>query len=690
MPENDNNNDVEAAGFFFKKARIAAKSEHFDEAIELYIEALRRAPETVEEGHIKLRELAGRRQIKGGPKPTRAEEAERLTGKGPLERMLNAEYLLAKNPSHIAYSEAMLKGAAAGGYKKTAKWIADLMFLSNNRAKRPSFHLYILLKDSYAAIGHFKRALATCECAARLRPGDEKLQQECEELSKKRASTDGVFEIDGPDELGDKYPEGIRPEVGQDTANRPIDPLLEEEFDPAAARAIDLFSKARQVAEANDLDYAIELYLQGLGHTPDALEQGHLPVCELALERQKKGGKKPSMMEKAKRMRGKTALERMLNAEFLFAKDPSHLPYARVMLKAAVSGNFKRTANWIANYLFQENNALEKPSFQTYLLLKDSYRALGQFDKALAACQRAVQLKPNDGHLSDELRDLTAELTVSRGKYDQEGDFRKSIKDRESQEKLLAQEGRIMRKDYRVEAVEDARKALAKAPNLPKNIFNLAQTLCNLEDEKAESEAIALLESAYKDKKDFSFAQRAGQIRIQQLQRKVRELKDALEAGPQDAEAKGRLKNLEERLNEEELEHYRLCVENYPTDLQVRYEYGVRLFRKKQYDQAIPLFQEAQKDPRHRISAMNKIGLCFFQKGWYTDAIDVLTEAIESCEIKDDDIAKELRYNLGRACEQEGDSEKALEIYRKIAQLDFGFKDVRRRVDKLRKSGNPS
>jgi tetratricopeptide (TPR) repeat protein len=106
--------------------------------------------------------------------------------------------------------------------------------------------------------------------------------------------------------------------------------------------------------------------------------------------------------------------------------------------------------------------------------------------------------------------------------------------------------------------------------------------------------------------------------------------------------------------------------------------------RNKRYDEAIPLFQEAQRDPRHKISAMDKIGFCFFMKGWFTDAIDVFTRAIEAYEIKDDAIAKELRYNLARAYQGQGETEKALEIYRKIAQLDFAYKDIRQQIDKLR------
>jgi tetratricopeptide (TPR) repeat protein len=128
-------------------------------------------------------------------------------------------------------------------------------------------------------------------------------------------------------------------------------------------------------------------------------------------------------------------------------------------------------------------------------------------------------------------------------------------------------------------------------------------------------------------------------------------------------------------------------VANYPTDLQAKFEYGSRLIRNKKFDEAIPLFQEAQKDPRHKISSMDKIGLCFFYKGWYADAIDIFTQAIDAYEIKDDGVAKDLRYNLARSYEQQGNKEKSLEIYRKIAQLDFGYRDVRQRVDKLRSKG---
>jgi tetratricopeptide (TPR) repeat protein len=676
----------------FERARRAAEAGDFDRAIDAYLEGLRLAPDDTSEGHIELRVLALQRLGRGRAKPTADEVTQRLSADGsPLDRMLGAEYLLAKDPEHLAYGEAVLKAAVAGGYNEAAKWMADLMFLANNNAKKPSVNLYVLLKDSYAAVGLLDRAAAACQRAIGVRPQDKTLLKDFKRLRAKLASAAGRkarretppqptgAEADDP-AVPDNTADGKKPEA--EAANMTDARSL--------AEAGVFFAKARTAAESKQYDFAIDMYLSGLTRVPDALEEGHLPLCELGLQRRGKGGKKPSMMDRVRRMRGKTPLEQMLNAEYLFVKDPDNLAYAEAMLKAAVEGGFKKTAHWVANLIFQTNNALEKPSYRTYLLLKDSYTALGQYDKALAACQRASHMKPESKDLADQCKNLSAEMTMSKGRYDGQGDFRQSIRDQETQAKLYAQDRVIKTQDYRVSAVDDARKAYAREPEQPKNVFNLAETLADLETDEAENEAIRLLEDAYVSRHDFGFKDRAGLLMIRHLKRKLRQVRRDLDTHPQNAEAKTQEAELMARLNGTELEHYRLCVAHYPTDLAHKYEYALRLMGSKQYNEAIPLFQEAQRDPRHKISSMSQIGYCFFMKGWYADAIDVFTQAIEAHEIKDDALAKELRYNLARAYEEQGGNDKALEIYRRIAQLDFGYKDVSTRVDRLRVASDSS
>lgn len=465
---------------------------------------------------------------------------------------------------------------------------------------------------------------------------------------------------------------------------------MQREYPEEFAKAWAFFEKAAEAAERKSFDYAIGLYLEGLRLVPDAVEMGHLPLCELALRRKSSGGKGPSMVERATRLTGKTPLERLLNAEYLFAKDPDQMQYAEAMLRPAIEGGCYKTAGWIANLLFQKNNASDNPSVHTYLILKNAYAAIGEYEKAVAACKKAMKMKPDDAKLAEDLKYLSAEATVHRGKYDTASDFKESVLSMDRQEKLAAKEGVVKTEDQRLVAVKAARETLLKYPNLPQNIHNLAQALAALEGDRPENEAMELLETAYQNTKDFGFKQRSGLIRIKQLRRKVRLTRADLEANPADDRFRAGLSELSAQLNAAELEHYRLCVENYPTDLRVKYDYGICLLRNERYDEAIPLFQDVRNDPYRRVAALDKIGVCFYKKGWYADAIDVFTQAISSYEIENDDIAKELRYNLARTYEDSGETAKALEVYRKIAQIDFAYKDVSQRVDKLRAAKNGS
>jgi len=452
-------------------------------------------------------------------------------------------------------------------------------------------------------------------------------------------------------------------------------------------KAATFFERGEEIAATDNFDYAIDMYLQGLRQVPDALEDGHIPLRRIALIRQGKGGKKPSVVAKMKHRGGKSPLDEMLNAEYLLAKDPDHLPYAEAMLKACVAGNYRRTADWIAQLVFDANRARAHPSLATYLLLKDSYKSLEMFTKAVEACRCAIELRPDDDTLADELMSLSAQMTVEKGKYGQAGDFTHSIRDKKSQEMLHSQEGLVKTAEFLAKAVEQARASVEKDPESPTNILKLAEALSDLQTDQGDEEALGILRDAFDKTKDFIFKRREGELRIRKLKRDVRAAKAAAQTDPANEELKNKLTESLERFAQVELEHYRLCVGNYPTDLRMKYEYGLRLLINEEYDRAIPLIQEAQREPRCKLAAMDKTGLCFFLKGWFADAIDIFKRALQACENQDSDIAKELRYNLARSYEENKQPGEALEIYRRLAQVDFNYKDVSRRVEKLRNKG---
>ncbi len=461
--------------------------------------------------------------------------------------------------------------------------------------------------------------------------------------------------------------------------------MQDDTFDAGLEKARAFFARAEEVASTDNFDYAIDLYLEGLRFAPDALEDGHAPLRRLSLIRQGKGGKKPSMLEIIRHKGGKLPQDEMLNAEFLLAKDPDNLGYAEAMLKAAVAGGHHRTAEWIAHLIFEANKASRKPSFSTFILLKDSYAKLQMFSRAVAACEAALQVRPNDDQLRNELRDLCASMTMEKGKYGQTADFRGSIRDKEAQDRLHSQEAVVKSAQTRQDAVEMARKRLREGRVSSVNVLDLADALADLETEEGYQEAFGVLNQYYEQTRDFSFKRRLGELKLRQLRYGIRAINEQLKSEPQNAELKEKQAQLVAAMEREELEHYRLCQENYPTDLRFKYEYGRCLVRAQQFDQAIPLFQEAQRDPKLRLISMDKIGLCFLLKGWYEDAIDIFQKALSECPNQESPVAKDIRYNLARSYEAFDRKKEALEMYRKLAQVDFGYKDVGQRIDNLRK-----
>ncbi len=455
-------------------------------------------------------------------------------------------------------------------------------------------------------------------------------------------------------------------------------------------RAREFFAKAAQVGYALQYDYAIELYLDGLSFWPDAVEEGHKPLREIALRRKAAGGKKSGFTDgsKYKKASGKHPKDAMLKAEYLLSKDPTNINHMTDMAKAATQAGYSQTTLWICDIIFDFNLQQKKPSFQIYMLLKTIYSENEEYSRALQACQLAAQLKPNDHELLNTIRDLSAQQTLKQGKYESAEDFRDSIKNKDEQEKLHDQEKLVRTEQVVKDAIAEARREYEQEPLVSGKIIKLVNALCETEQDQYENEAMDILAKAYAQTKEFHHEQLRGEILIKQIKRHLRNLTNKLKVSPDDTQLAEQITDTRRKLLEAELNHFHNCVKNYPTDMRFKYEYGQALLRAKRYDDAIPVFQEARNDPRSRIAALNGIGRCFFYKGWYPDAAETFGQALSMLDDKEGPAAKELLYNLARSYEKEGNIEQALQNYRRVVQIDFNYRDAKQRVDTLRKKQN--
>lgn len=475
------------------------------------------------------------------------------------------------------------------------------------------------------------------------------------------------------------------------------EPVASSEEDRSRARQ--WFKKAQDLREKRDYDYAIESYINGLSFWPEAVEEGHMPLWSLAIQRQQAGGKKPGMMESLKHsVTGKDAKKSLLNAERLLAKDPTNAGHLDAVLKGASRANLPETLKWIAPKVFDSLRKEKKPNlgrFKTFrqVLVEAGARADEQGRPQLAAwCyEQAVNAlaflsarNPSDMALKDEQRDLSGKLTIARGKYADADSFRESILDADKQ-KLLHDADRARQGEQTLEAlIEAERKEYEANPTVAGKIHAYVEALLKPERRKEELEAIGVLMKAYEDSANYSFKARADDVRLRQLHRTTRRWRDRAEqSGKADDKQQYRLAKLEEQ--QTELEVYRERVEKYPTDLKLKFYLGRALFEVQEYDEAIPLLQEARSDPRNRVRAQLMIGRAFFEKQAFSQAAEVLTESLENYEMTGDELSKQLTYWLGRAYEADGRTDEARATYGRLLRMDYNYGngDVRKRHEAL-------
>ncbi len=121
-------------------------------------------------------------------------------------------------------------------------------------------------------------------------------------------------------------------------------------------------------------------------------------------------------------------------------------------------------------------------------------------------------------------------------------------------------------------------------------------------------------------------------------------------------------------------------VKRNPTDLQLRFELGENFFNAGRFREAVPELQRARQNPHARLKAMNVLGCCYGELGMLDLAMKQLEEASREI-LSMDAMKKEIVYNLGLIYERMGELEKALACMKQIYEVDYGYRDVARRVE---------
>ncbi|MEO6437329.1 MAG: tetratricopeptide repeat protein [Tepidisphaeraceae bacterium] len=450
-------------------------------------------------------------------------------------------------------------------------------------------------------------------------------------------------------------------------------------------KAQKFFDFAKGAADTGNFDYAIELYLQGIERDPENTE-AHQQLRDISLKRKASGGKDLGMMEKMKlRRSSKEDKENLLNAEKLLAYNPGDTATMLALTVASHKAGFYDTAMWIGKITQDANVTHPKgPDYNTFITLRDIYKSLHQWPQAVEACSWASKLKPNDMDLQKELKDLGAQQTMSQGKYESGKSFRDSIRDMAGQRELMVSDSDVRTLDMMQQQIVKAEAEYKAEPNEAGKLMKYVDALRKTESMEHENVAIEVLEEAFKRTKQFRFRKSIGEIKLVQLSRMERTMRQAYQADPADAELKKQYQQFMREKVEEELAEYTLWAENYPTETGFRFNMSKNLFLLGRFDEAIPIFQNVRQDPKYRGEASTFLGRAFMEAGFADEAVDTLREATEAYPVKGDLKSIEMTYYYARALEAKGDIPTAIKQYSQVAQWNFNYRDVQVRIKGLR------
>jgi len=90
-----------------------------------------------------------------------------------------------------------------------------------------------------------------------------------------------------------------------------------------------------------------------------------------------------------------------------------------------------------------------------------------------------------------------------------------------------------------------------------------------------------------------------------------------------------------------------------------------------EFQDAIPILQHIQKDPKHRIPASIYLGRAFLSAGFADEAVDTLKAVIDEYPGRGDERSIQMFYWYARALEEKKDNDPAIKAYSQVAQWNL-------------------
>jgi len=446
-----------------------------------------------------------------------------------------------------------------------------------------------------------------------------------------------------------------------------------------------LWLKALSAVEMQNHTYAISLVNAVLKDEPGFLTGRQLArkcaihVVATSGKKKKSGGMTARFSGGVSSMKLASAAKKdpisaLIQIEKELEKDPYEPQVNEVLFDTAMRLNLLDTAAFALETVRKgapENTNLMHKLAEHYLLRDQPGVATDVYNDIL-------KQDPADIHAVKGSKDSSARASMKKQRWEDAQSIDDLKKDTAEMAEIEASDRAAMTKDQQIEKLGKLTQQYQADQNnliVVKEIGQLYEEMENWKD------AHAFYDWAFQiSDGDAALKLKAGQIGDRVANEAVKEMEAQLEADPNNDELRAQVVSARQLRAKESVVEAEKRVEQNPTDPQLRFDLGSALYNAGQYSDAIPHLQQATRNPHIRTRVLLTLARAFDGKSMYDLALKQLSDALADLQVMDT-TKKEVLYEKGLIHEKMGVKEEALECFKQIYEVDYGYRDVAKRVE---------
>ncbi|NWK57120.1 tetratricopeptide repeat protein [Verrucomicrobiaceae bacterium N1E253] len=446
-----------------------------------------------------------------------------------------------------------------------------------------------------------------------------------------------------------------------------------------------LWLKAQSAFEQRNFTYAIKLCLVVLKDTPGFLDARRLArnsaAADTAGSKKKKGlfgmgggGVSSVTLMKIQNQGKKDPMAALGALEEELAKAPFDGGANDLLFDNAMRLNMLDTAAFALETV--RSGAPEN----TKLLhkLAEHYLARDEPDKAADVYNDIVKQDVTDMDAVKGSKDATARASMKKQKWEEAESFRDVMRSGDDAAELESANRAAMTRDQMMEKLARLSEDYAGDNQNLALVKEIADLYEQLED---WPNAYSFFQYAFElSQKDVALQNKAAYMKDKAAEYQITQLREACAADPDNEELRQQYEALVSDRTSEQVSEAQERVDRNPTDPQLRYELGLALYNAGDFSAAIPHLQQATRNPHIRTRVLLLLGRTFKAKNMYDLAIKQLSDALEDL-LSMDGTKKEVLYEKGLIHEETGDASAALDSFKQIYEVDYGYRDVAQRVE---------